>query len=128
MKLVQKIKKWITIDHCVDLVVDIVLIIWEVISSPILIAMRLIRHFIGEWFTEKIKTCVRWIVHWFAHKRAIRLEKGHGIFRTYWYLILPSPFIIIAIWMITMISIGIGQGYNELKTTKPDSTLLQIFE
>jgi len=128
MKLLQKIKKWITIDHCVDLVVDIVLIIWEVISSPILIAMRLIRHFVGEWFTEKIKACVRRIVHWFAHKRAVRLEKGHGIFRTYWYLILPSPFIIIAIWMITMVSIGIGQGYNELKTTKPDSTLLQIFE
>ena len=128
MKLLQKIKKWITIDHCVDLVVDILLIIWKVISSPILIAMRLIRHFVGEWFTEKIKACVRRIVHWFAHKRAVRLEKGHGIFRTYWYLILPSPFIIIAIWMITMVSIGIGQGYNELKTTKPDSTLLQIFE
>lgn len=124
----KRIKKWITIDNCVDLAVDVILIIWEVVTSPVLIVMRLIRHFIGEWFTEKIKACVRWIVHWFAHKRAVRLEKGRGIFRTYWYLILPSPFIIIAIWMITMISIGIGQGYDELKTTKPDSTLLQIFE
>jgi hypothetical protein len=124
----KRIRKWITIDNCVDLAVDIILIIWEVVTSPVLIVMRLIRHFIGEWFTEKIKACVRWIVHWFARKRAERLEKGQGIFRTYWYLILPSPFIIIAIWMITMISIGIGQGYDELKTTKPDSTLLQIFE
>ena len=124
----QRFKEWWTIDHVVDLCVDALLLIWEVVSSPILIVVRIIRHFIGDWFVGGIKSVVKTIVHWFARKRAVRLEKGHGIFRTYWYLILPSPFIIIAIWMITMISIGIGQGYNELKTTKPDSTLLQIFE
>jgi hypothetical protein len=126
--MLKRLKKWITIDNCVDLIVDIFLIIWEVVTSPVLIVMRLIRHFIGEWFTEKIKACVRWIVHWFARKRAVRLEKGHGIFRTYWYLILPSPFVIIATWLLIMIGVGIGQGYDDLKTTKPDSTLLKIFE
>jgi len=127
-KIRQRIKKWCTIDHVVDLSVDVFLLIWDVITSPILIVMRVLRHFVGEWFTDKIKAGVRCIAHWFERKRAYRLEKGHGIFRTYWYLILPSPFIIIAIWMIIMISIGVGQGYDELKTTKPDSTLLQIFE
>ena len=126
--MLKRIRKWITIDNCVDLAVDVILIIWEVVTSPVLIVMRLIRHFIGEWFTEKIKACIRWIAHWFARKREARLEKGHGIFRTYWYLILPSPFVIIATWLLIMIGVGIGQGYDELKTTKPDSTLLQIFE
>jgi len=55
----NRIKKWFTIDHVVDLLVDIALIIYEVISSPILIVMRLLRHFVGEWFTGKIKAGVR---------------------------------------------------------------------
>ena len=45
----------------------------------------------------KIKACVRWIAHWFERKREQRLAKGHGIFRTYWLLILLSPFIIIGL-------------------------------
>ena len=93
----KRIKKWITIDHCVDLAVDVALIIWEVVSSPILIIMRLARHFIGEWITDKIKAGVRRIAHWFERKREQRLAKGHGIFRTYWLLILLSPFIIIGL-------------------------------
>ena len=124
----ERLKKWVTLDRCVDLAVDVLLIIWDVLTSPILILVRLLRWFIGGWLQTKIKKLARWIAHWFERKRAHRLEKGHGIFRTYWYLILPSPFIIIAIWMIIMISVGVGQGYDELKTTKPDSTLLQIFE
>ena len=124
----QKFKAWWTIDHVVDLAVDMLLLFWEVISSPVLIVVRIIRHFIGEWIIQNIKAVLRWIVHWFARKRAYRLEHGHGIFRTYWYLILPSPFVIIATWLLVMIGVGIGQGYDELKTTKPDSALLKIFE
>lgn len=112
MKLLQKIKKWITIDHCVDLVVDILLIVWEVISSPILIAMRLIRHFVGEWITDKIKAGVRKIAHWFEHKREYRLKNGYGIFRTYWWLIISSPIIIfISIFIVAILS-GLHEGLN----------------
>ena len=124
----QKFKAWWTIDHVVDLVVDMLLLFWDVITSPVLIVVRVIRHLLGEWIVGNIKALLRWIVHWFERKRAYRLEHGHGIFRTYWFLIIPSPFVIIATWLLIMIGVGIGQGYNELKTTQPDSTLLKIFE
>ena len=97
MSIKQRIKKWFTIDHVVDLSVDIFLIIWDVITSPVLIVMRVLRHFVGEWFTDKIKAGVRWVAHWFERKRAYRLEHGHGIFRTYWWLIILSPFVIVGV-------------------------------
>ena len=97
MSIKQKIRKWCTIDHVVDLSVDILLMIWDVITSPILIIARVLRHFVGEWFTDKIKAGVRWIAHWFERKRAYRLEHGHGIFRTYWFLIVLSPILLISI-------------------------------
>ena len=93
----KRIKKWFTIDHVVDLCVDLFLILYDVITSPILIVMRVLRHFVGTWFTDKIKAGVRWIAHWFEHKRAYRLEHGHGIWRTYWRLILLSPMLIFLI-------------------------------
>ena len=103
MSIKQRIKKWCTIDHIVDLSVDLFLIIWDVITSPVLIVMRIVRHFIGEWFTDKIKAGVRWIAHWFERKRAYRLEHGIGIFRTYWWLILLSPIILVA----TLITVAV---------------------
>ena len=109
----QRIKKWCTIDHIVDLSVDIFLLIWDVITSPILIVMRILRHFIGEWFTDKIKAGVRWIAHWFERKRAYRLEHGRGVFRTYWFLILPSPFILLALIIALAIFSGVTEGLDE---------------
>jgi len=105
MSIKQRIKKWCTIDHIVDLSVDIFLIIWDVITSPVLIVMRILRHFIGEWFIDKIKACVRWIAHWFERKRAYRLEHGIGIFRTYWWLILLSPIILVGILITVAVTI-----------------------
>ena len=112
-KIRQRIKKWCTIDHVVDLSVDIFLLIWDVITSPILIVMRILRHFIGEWFTDKIKAGVRWIAHWFERKREYRLEHGHGLFRTYWFLILPSPFILLALIMVLAIYSALTEGLDE---------------
>jgi hypothetical protein len=95
--VLQRFRKWFTIDHCVDLAVDIALMIWDVISSPVLIVVRILRHFIGEWFTNKIKAGVRWVAHWFERKREYRLANNQGIFRTYWWLILLSPFVFVGI-------------------------------
>ena len=117
----KRIKKWFTIDHVVDLAVDIALMIWDVITSPVLIVVRILRHFIGEWFTDKIKTGVRWIAHWFERKRAYRLEHGHGIFRTYWWLIILTPFVLIGIavlagfativdWFVEELELEFGNG------------------
>ena len=124
----KRLKKWFTIDHCVDLAVDIFLIIWDVISSPILIVMRILRHFIGEWIVDSIKAVIRWIAHWFERKRAYRLKHGHGILRTYWLQIILSPFVAIALWLGSMLIYGMTLGYEEIKQEDPNSGIVKLLE
>jgi hypothetical protein len=124
----QRFKNWWTIDHVVDLVVDMLLLFWEVITSPVLIVVRIIRHFLGEWIIGGIKNVLKAIVRWFARKREYRKAHGHGIFRTYWYLILPSPFIIVALYLLFWIGVGINIGYQELKVEEPDSAIIKLLE
>jgi len=110
----QRFKEWWTIDHVVDLCVDALLLLWEVISSPILILVRTIRYFIGDWFTGGLKRIARAIVHWFARKRKYRKEHGHGIFRTYWWLILLSPFILFVLIIFFAIISGVAQDLSAM--------------
>jgi hypothetical protein len=126
MSIKQRIKKWCTIDHVVDLSVDIFLIIWDVITSPVLIVMRVLRHFIGEWFVDHIKGFFRWIAHWFERKSAWRKERGYGIFRTYWFLILPSPVIVLVLYLLGMIVYGMTLGYQEIKQEDPNSGIVKL--
>ena len=105
----QRFKEWWTIDHVVDLCVDALLLIWEVVSSPILIVVRIIRHFIGDWFVGGLKRIIKSVVHWFAHKREYRLEHGHGILRTYWWLILLSPIILFFLFIFLAMITGIAK-------------------
>ena len=108
----QKFKAWWTVDHVVDLLVDAALLFYDVIASPVLIIVRTVRYFIGEWVVNKIKNCIKGIIHYFQRKRAYRLEHGHGLFRTYWFLLLPSPFIIVLLTMLLGISIGIAEDFD----------------
>lgn len=128
MSIKQRIRKWFTIDHVVDLCVDILLMIWDVITSPVLIVVRILRHFIGEWFTGKIKAGIRWIAHWFERRRSWRKERGYSIFRAYWFLIVPSPIIIILIWLLSALLYGVTLGYEELKQEKPNSSIVKLLE
>ena len=105
----QRFKDWWTIDHVVDLCVDALLLIWEVVTSPILIVVRVIRHFIGDWFTGGLKAIRKSILRWFKRKREYRLEHGHGIFRTYWWLMLLSPFILFFFFILLAMITGIAQ-------------------
>ena len=105
----QRFKDWWTIDHVVDLCVDALLLIWEVVTSPILIVVRVIRHFIGDWFTGGLKAIIKSILRWFKRKREYRLEHGHGIFRTYWWLMLLSPFILFFLFILLAMITGIAQ-------------------
>ena len=105
----QRFKDWWTIDHVVDLCVDALLLIWEVVTSPILIVVRVIRHFIGDWFTGGLKAIIKGILRWFKRKREYRLEHGHGIFRTYWWLMLLSPFILFFLFILLAMITGIAQ-------------------
>ena len=110
----QRFKEWWTIDHVVDLVVDALLLIWEVIASPVLILVRIIRHFIGDWFVGNLKKIIKSIVRWFKRKREYRKEHGHGIFRTYWWLMLLSPFIAFFLFIILAIITGIAQDLPQM--------------
>ena len=110
----HRFKNWWTIDHVVDLCVDAILLLWEVISSPVLIAVRIIRHFIGDWFANGIKSLLKAIAHWFARKREYRKAHGHGIFRTYWWLIIPSPFILIILLILIAFIAGFAEGLPEM--------------
>ena len=105
----QRFKDWWTIDHVVDLCVDALLLIWEVGTSPILIVVRVIRHFTGDWFTGGLKAIIKSILRWFKRKREYRLEHGHGIFRTYWWLMLLSPFILFFLFILLAMITGIAQ-------------------
>jgi len=105
----QRFKEWWTIDHVVDLCVDALLLIWEVVSSPILIVVRIIRHFIGDWFVGGIKSIIKIVVRWFARKREYRLEHGHGILRTYWWLILLSPIILFFLFIFLAMITGVAK-------------------
>ena len=93
----QRFRSWITLDRATDLVVDIFLIIFDVLTHPILIVVRIFRWFMNLWFVDRLKRMARWVAHWFERKRAYRLKHGHGILRTYWWLILLSPIILTAL-------------------------------
>lgn len=92
--LKDRFAQWITLDRATDLTVDIFLIIFDVLTHPILIVVRIFRWFMNLWFVDRLKRMARWCAHWFERKRAYRLAHGHGIIRTYWWLILLSPVIL----------------------------------
>ena len=110
----ERWKKAITADNIVDFSVDMFLILFDVLSSPILIVMRLVRWFINKFFAQHIKNFFKRIVHWFMDNRVKRLAKGQNIFRYYWYLWLLSPVILLGLMLFFGVSIGILEGLKEL--------------
>ena len=60
----KKLKELWNVDSMIDLIVDVLLIIFDVLYSPILIVVRILRHFFNEWIVGTIKA----ILKWFAHK------------------------------------------------------------
>ena len=50
-------------DSVIDFMVDMLLLFWDIISSPILIVMRVLRMFIKKAFGERLKRFVKWFVH-----------------------------------------------------------------
>ena len=59
-----KLKELWNVDSIIDLFVDAFLLLFDVITSPILIVVRLIRHFFNEWIRKAISS----VIKWFAHK------------------------------------------------------------
>ena len=77
LKSLQKtrlgIKKYFNLDNMVDTGVDIALVVFDVLSSPILIVMRVVRWFLNEFLLGHIKRFIKFILRLF-----IRAEKIDG--------------------------------------------------
>ena len=72
-KTQQGIKKYFNLDNIVDTGVDIALVIFDVLSSPILIVMRVVRWFLNEFVLGHIKKFIKFIVRIF-----MKLGKKNG--------------------------------------------------
>ena len=110
----ERWNKAMTADNIVDLSVDIFLIVFDVLSSPILIVMRVIRWLLNKFVNKHIKGFIKKIVHWFIDNRKIRLEKGQNIFRYYWYLWVLSPIILLAIIFGVALLTGFLEGLKSV--------------
>ncbi len=106
----ERWRKACTADNIVDFSVDVFLIVFDVLSSPILIVMRIVRWILARFINEHVKNFIKRIVHWFLDNRKIRLERGQSIFRYYWWLWLLSPCMVFALWMLIAVMIGLRQG------------------
>src|SRR6056300_1087001 len=59
--------KW-TVDHSVDVAVDLVLLLIDIIASPVLIVARLLRYVIGDYVVNKIKSGLKIAIHWWEKR------------------------------------------------------------
>ena len=108
----ERWRKAMTADNIVDFSVDMFLILFDVLSSPILIVMRLVRWVINKFFAQHIKSFFKRIVHWFIDNRVKRLARGQNIFRYYWWLWLLSPIILFALMIGGALVFGLWEGLN----------------
>ncbi len=72
-KTQQGIKKYFNLDNIVDTGVDISLVVFDVLSSPILIVMRVVRWFLNEFVLGHVKRFIKFIVRIF-----MKLGKKNG--------------------------------------------------
>jgi hypothetical protein len=67
MSFKQRIKdrynKLCTTDNIIDVCVDAFILLADILTSPILIVVRLVKHMINMFFIERIKRAIKWIVH-----------------------------------------------------------------
>ena len=72
-KTQRGIKRYFNLDNMVDTGVDIALVVFDVLSSPILIVMRVVRWFLNEFLLGHIKRFIKFILRLF-----IKAEKTDG--------------------------------------------------
>ena len=62
-KLKARLKKIATTDNLIDLSVDVLLLVYDVLSSPILIIVRFGRYFFKRFVSKYLKATIKWFVH-----------------------------------------------------------------
>ena len=63
MDLRKRVKKAVNADNILDVIVDMSLILFDVLSSPILIVMRVFRYFFNKFIRGYFKRGIRWVVN-----------------------------------------------------------------
>ena len=63
MNLKERVKKAVNTDNVLDLIVDMSLIVFDVLSSPILLVMRVVRYFFNKFVRGYFKKGLKWIVN-----------------------------------------------------------------
>ena len=62
LSIKKRFKKAMNSDNALALVVDMSLILFDVLSSPILIVMRVVRYFFNKFVKDYVKKGIKWLV------------------------------------------------------------------
>ena len=62
-RLKERVRSLWNVDTIIDIIVDFLLLVLDVITSPILIVIRLLRHFFNNWIKKSIKRFLKWFAH-----------------------------------------------------------------
>ena len=67
MSFRQRIKdrynKLCTTDNIIDLSVDAFILLADILTSPILIVVRVLKHLINIYLIDRVKSAIKWFVH-----------------------------------------------------------------
>lgn len=53
--MAKNLSKYLNLENVVDITVDCLLVIFDTISAPILIPLRIGKHFLKKWLEELVK-------------------------------------------------------------------------
>jgi hypothetical protein len=96
----KRFRKWLNVDHAVDVTVDLFLILFDVLSSPILIFLRMLRWTVGTFLLDGIKSRIKKLIYWLRDKPR-------------WVQLLVTPaFVIIVAYILIFIWI-FGEAWGE---------------
>ena len=57
------LKKQVTTDRVIDFSVDVGIVAFDVLSSPILIVARIVRYYVRKFVNKYLKRFIKWFVH-----------------------------------------------------------------
>ena len=63
LSIKKRFKKAMNTDNALDLVVDMSLILFDVLSSPRLIVMRVVRYFFNRFIKDYVKRGIKWLIN-----------------------------------------------------------------
>ena len=96
----KRFRKWLNIDHIVDLSVDLFLILFDVLSSPILIVMRMLRYVVGKYLMDGVKNRIKQLLHWLKNKPR-------------WVSVVVIPVLLVIVAHLLVLMWIFGQAFGE---------------